>query len=231
MQDVEKRLRFVEEQINKLTMTGFSKVSGEMLSQLLNGFPDIKEKEIDELDLSAAKIVLYRVGNNLSDNDRNNILQLFDQKEDLIQKKELVYFLFKLIAIYKQHQHFDDSLKTFRDVCNKYLEDKNFVYDESTVNIGIYRKGTTNEVKLNKLSSGEKQIVSLFSRVYLEKQNNFVVLFDEPELSLSIEWQKLLLPDILNSGKCKFMLSVTHSPFIFKNILDKYAVGMNVYVK
>ena len=71
-----------------------------------------------------------------------------------------------------------------------------------------------------------------FSKIYLsEASKRFIVLFDEPELSLSIVWQKQLLPDIINSEKCEFMLAVTHSPFIFDNELDKYAVGLNEYIK
>lgn len=139
--------------------------------------------------------------------------------------------MFKLIDIYNQHKHLDDALKKFRDVCNKYLEDKEIRYNESNVTIAVFRVGTNDDVALNKLSSGEKQIISLFSKIYLEFTKDFIVLFDEPELSLSIEWQKLLLPDIVSSEKCKFLISVTHSPFIFKNELDEYAVGMNAYIK
>jgi predicted ATPase len=110
------------------------------------------------------------------------------------------------------------------------LVGKELIFDESSVSIDIMRKKTNQSVKLNQLSSGEKQIVSLFSKIYLEDHNSITVLFDEPELSLSIEWQKSLLPDIINSGKCKFLLAVTHSPFIFKNDLDRYAVGMNIFI-
>lgn len=55
-------------------------------------------------------------------------------------------------------------------------------------------------------------------------------MFDEPELSLSIEWQKMLLPDIIDSGKCKFLLAVTHSPFIFDNDLDLNAYDLDTFV-
>jgi hypothetical protein len=41
---------------------------------------------------------------------------------------------------------------------------------------------------------------------------------------------KQLLPDIIHSNKCAFLLSVTHSPFIFDNELDKYAIGMDTYI-
>ena len=231
MEDVEHRINTVKELINTSTVDGFSKVTGEILSQLLKGFPEIQKEQIENLDISTAKIVLHRVGDCLSLEDRNQILELLDHPIDLLKKKELTYFLFNLIEIYNQHKHVDDAIKKFRDVCNSYLEDKEFIYNESTVDIDVYRKGTLDKVELNKLSSGEKQIISLFSKIYLEFSKNYLVLFDEPELSLSIEWQKQLLPDIVNSDKCKFLLTVTHSPFIFKNELDQFAVGMNAYLK
>ncbi len=232
MDDVKRRIDDVENKINKSTISGFSKVTGEMLSQLLKGFPEIDDQEIERIDVETAKIVLERVGDNLPRYDKRNILDLLDKKEDLKRKKELIYFLSKLIDIYNQHKHIDDSIKQFRDVCNGYLVDKKFIYNESAVTIRIFRTSSDgDEVPLDRLSSGEKQIVSLFSRIYLEQNTNLLVLFDEPELSLSIEWQKKLLPDIISSGKCKFLLAVTHSPFIFKNKLDQYAIGMNVYVK
>ena len=76
------------------------------------------------------------------------------------------------------------------------------------------------------LSSGEKQIVSLFSRLYLEHEKNCILLIDEPELSISMRWQKMLLPDIIRSKNCSLLLAVTHSPFIFENEFDNDAQDM-----
>ena len=121
-------------------------------------------------------------------------------------------------------------IKIFRDVCNKYLVNKEIFYDESNISIYIKSKITEEKIDLKNLSSGEKQIISIFSRIYLSsEEKRFLVLFDEPELSLSMLWQKELLPDIVNSNKCNFLLAVTHSPFIFDNELDRYAVGLNEY--
>ena len=58
-----------------------------------------------------------------------------------------------------------------------------------------------------------------------------IVLFDEPELSLSIYWQENLLPDIIESGNCMFLMAVTHSPFIFGDKLQKYTIGMHEFIK
>jgi len=231
MEDVKNRIAKIEKDINQSTVSGFSRVTGEMLSQLLRGFPDIKDKEIETLDINTIKIVVHRVGDNLNENDRTEILSLLDNIKELKKKKELVYFILKLVDIYEKHKHLDDAIKRFKDTCNAYLVDKEFRYDESSVSLKIYREGTDDIVELNKLSSGEKQIVSLFSRLYFDKFENLIILFDEPELSLSIKWQQRLLPDIIESQKISFLLSVTHSPFIFKNKLEKFAIGMNVYVK
>ncbi|WP_369804814.1 AAA family ATPase [Flavobacterium sp. 9] len=122
-------------------------------------------------------------------------------------------------------------MKNFADTCNNYLNLKQFVYDESSVSLKIFRSNSTDEIELEQLSSGEKQIVSLFSKIYLELDKSFIILFDEPELSLSIYWQQRLLTDILDSKKCNFLLTVTHSPFIYDNQLENYAFGLTDYIK
>jgi predicted ATPase len=137
-----------------------------------------------------------------------------------------------LIDIYEKQKELDNSVKIFRDVCNKYLINKEVFYDESAIKIYIKSESTEAEIALSKLSSGEKQIISIFSKIYLsDADKRFIVLFDEPELSLSMTWQKQLLPDIINSEKCNFLLAVTHSPFIFDNELDRFAVGLNEYIE
>ncbi len=72
------------------------------------------------------------------------------------------------------------------------------------------------------LSSGEKQIVSLFSHLYFSGASPFFVVIDEPELSLSVPWQRRFLPDILGTGMCSGMIAVTHSPFVWENDLEPY---------
>jgi predicted ATPase len=76
------------------------------------------------------------------------------------------------------------------------------------------------------LSSGEKQIVSLFTHVYIGDGPGLIILIDEPELSLSVPWQKQLLPDIRRSDRCRFLAAVTHSPFIFDNEIKRNATDL-----
>ena len=50
-------------------------------------------------------------------------------------------------------------------------------------------------------------------------------------MSLSLKWQKMLLPDIINTGNCDLLITVTHSPFIFENEFDNYAKEIRRNIK
>lgn len=69
------------------------------------------------------------------------------------------------------------------------------------------------------LSAGEKQMLSFLC--YNAFTNSSPIFIDEPELSLHIDWQRLLFPTLLSQGsKNQFVVS-THSPFIYSKYPDK----------
>jgi predicted ATPase len=133
--------------------------------------------------------------------------------------------------IYDQEQKKQNAIKTFINVCNPYLFDKQFVYNDKQIKIELILTKNNRPITLDKLSSGEKQIVSIFSILYLASSKKNLVIFDEPELSISMEWQKMLLPDVLKSPQCHGIIAATHSPFIFDNNLNAYTVALNEYIE
>ena len=141
----------------------------------------------------------------------------------------LRYFLTKLSAVVEATKELEEDIEAFVDKANKYLElssdEKILEYDPNEMKVVVRNSWTGEEVELNDLSSGEKQVISLLARLYLYPEEK-IVLIDEPELSLSIDWQKRLLPDLLFSPSCAQLLAITHSPFIFDNELDPYAGPM-----
>ena len=143
----------------------------------------------------------------------------------------LIYFIANLSKVYEQQKENDTCIQEFTNVCNRYLGDKKIEYNESNVTVDIVRRKNNRTVNIETLSSGEKQIISLFAKLYLQKDENLAIFFDEPELSLSMEWQKTLLPDIVKSGKCKFLFAATHSPFIFENELLENTVDLSAYIR
>lgn len=222
MSDVQKYIDTILDQIRNLAVEGFNKMTGLLLGQYTDG--DNIAYGYNIIDLEIVKIVLDRLGDKIDLATKRNIVELIET--DKIYGHDylhLLNLLHKLIANYDQQKHYDDRIKGFVNTCNKYLNDKQFRYNPSNLTLKIYMDDATEDqepVKLTQLSSGEKQIVSLFSKLYLESDEKSIVIIDEPELSLSIKWQQMLLPDIMRSQNCKFLLTVTHSPFIFENEFD-----------
>ncbi|MCY3710693.1 MAG: AAA family ATPase [Caldilineaceae bacterium] len=71
----------------------------------------------------------------------------------------------------------------------------------------------------DKLSSGEKQMLSFLC--YNAFSENTAIFIDEPELSLHVDWQRLLLPTLLEQGTGNQFFIATHSPFIYAKYPDK----------
>jgi predicted ATP-binding protein involved in virulence len=72
-------------------------------------------------------------------------------------------------------------------------------------------------------------MISLFARLYLYPGPK-IVLIDEPELSLSLDWQRQILPDVLRAPTCQQIIAITHSPFIFDNELEPFAGSLRLRV-
>ncbi|MDM8550402.1 AAA family ATPase [Desulfobacterales bacterium HSG2] len=237
MDDIQKKFKKIQDDIQKLSSLGLSKISNEILSQLVRGTPEITASDLNQMDPESIKIILARVGTAMSQEDKEKIVKIISDKKLKDEDKFLVYFIQKLVDIYDDQQNLDDKIKTYIDVCNEYLSfsKKKIIYNESEVEFYIessfYKDKKLLIDFLSSLSSGEKQILSLFSKIYLSEENEkFYVLFDEPELSLSIFWQERLLPDIIKSNRCENLIVATHSPFVYDNELEDHAAGLIDYI-
>ena len=87
------------------------------------------------------------------------------------------------------------------------------------VTSGITLGEAEEAIESDKLSGGEKQMLSfLCYNTFSEKASIFI---DEPELSLHIDWQRRLLPTLLEQGTGNQFFIATHSPFIYAKYPDK----------
>ena len=86
-------------------------------------------------------------------------------------------------------------------------------------NDGITVGEAKDAISSDKLSSGEKQMLSfLCYNAFSEKTTIFI---DEPELSLHVDWQGILLPTLLEQATTNQFFIATHSPFIYTMYPDK----------
>lgn len=239
MQDVEKTIQARMLQVKESVRTGLSNLTGTYLREVIGGlqgnydvevFKSIDPKEfesgfarIDEAILPAADKKLLQA----------KIAEIAEGYSFKSEDKVVAHFLSKLIVFFREQESNEVDVRDFVELCNAYLTGKRFVYDNVNYSITIRQpqashaeKESSECLELKMLSSGEKQIVSLFSHLYLSGERNYFVIIDEPELSLSVPWQQRFLPDIINAGKCTGLVAVTHSPFIWQNDLERYVKSL-----
>lgn len=227
MEDVYDSIHKITSEIYCKTMDGFSIIMGDMLGQLSKTNTG---KNVDyNFDKKVIQIILDRLGDTIKEEDKNQIVSYANSGN--LNNSNLNFLISKLAKLYDEQKKLDKALKVFKDTSNHYLSEKQFVYNESAIDLHIESSHNQERLDLECLSSGEKQIVSLFAKLFLDVDNTFIMLLDEPELSLSVLWQERLLPDILRSQKCNFMLAVTHSPFIYDNELEDSAQSISDFIK
>lgn len=203
----------IREQGHTFDIVTFVELSDATIDRILNR---VEEKTLDDTDKAHLRAVIGKLRS--------------ASEAPIAQNDQYVaHFFSKLIVVDKALSQREQLIVRFADVCNKYLSGKEMVYNDKESSLYV-RLPSGRQLPLRSLSSGEKQIVSLFSHLYLREVGNVYLIIDEPELSLSVAWQQQLLPDILDTEKCKFLAAVTHSPFVFRNKLDPYAEDIATFI-
>jgi predicted ATP-dependent endonuclease of OLD family len=238
MQDVENSIKteldrlekFQSENLNVLTLSHFSDIVSSVYQ-----VEDIQRlANLSELDIQSA---LARVDETIvGKTQRGEWLKALQdaqsRKTPSERDKIICHYFLKIFDFQKLLQSEEERISTFCRVCSEYITDKEFVYDSTSFKFHIrpmFDYYASDSVQLSDLSSGEKQIVSLFSHLYLSGQSRYFVLIDEPELSLSVPWQKRFLVDIRQGNFCTGLIAVTHSPFIYDNELKPYAHSLGEF--
>jgi ABC-type cobalamin/Fe3+-siderophores transport system ATPase subunit len=231
--DVEEKLEKMTRFIQQSMFEAYSRLSGNMLDTLLG----MRQYELPlerPLDIELVRVMLGRLGktNSQSDAELEQALRSTDVTSE--RYRPLTYFLRQLLTSYEASRPQELALEDFVAVINGYFEtahtDKRLRFDKEKLKVDVWHEALKTALPFGSLSSGEKQIVSVFARLILEGQKNHLILIDEPELSLSIEWQRRFLPDILKAKTCSQLLAITHSPFVFENELDRFARSISVKV-
>lgn len=69
----------------------------------------------------------------------------------------------------------------------------------------------------HQLSSGEKQILIILTTVLIQSGREFILIMDEPEISLHFDWQRRLIDDIRTLNPNLQLILATHSPALVMN--------------
>lgn len=101
----------------------------------------------------------------------------------------------------------------------KYLKDKKI--EKRNDSFIIIDKSTNEVIDYMQLSSGERKMIKLIN-VLVNANNHSFLMLDEPELSLSIFWQRMFIEDLLNVCEAKKIFIATQST----NFLEEDEIDM-----
>lgn len=223
--------KFARENLNNLTFSYLGDIVEEQYQSV--ELDQIKKSKAETIDNILNRIPEPILTSNNKQHLRSIIENVKANETQDVHSKVICHYFTKLMAFHKELGGKESKIVNFCKACNDYMVDKEFRYDTSNFTFTIESKDANRkngDIKLHHLSSGEKQIVSLFSHLYLSGGKKYFVLIDEPELSLSVVWQRKFLVDIRKASFCAGLVAVTHSPFIYDNELRKYAHGLGEFI-
>lgn len=168
---------------------------------------------IDYLDILINKISTFDITNSLDDliselqlkfsNYRNRKYKKFEEAlkaPNSLPSGEMIAELFG------QQKNFIDTINAlFKDTGKSFSED----------NFSFKLINQQYELTHKQLSSGEKQIFYILLQTLIQDGQPFILLLDEPEISLHIEWQRDLIQYIRQLNKNCQIIAVTHSSSMF----------------
>ena len=145
--------------------------------------------------------------------------------EDLAEK----FFSTYVQDIEDKLSEFDEiskQLRLLKEIINNRFQHKQFTINKQG---GFIILSSDNDpIPIASLSSGEQHELVLFYRLLFHVQPNSLILIDEPELSLHVDWQRNFLNDIQRITELRDfdVLMATHSPMIIQDKWD-WMVGLD----
>ena len=113
----------------------------------------------------------------------------------------------------------------FDNLVNSAFKETGKILDNESDKLRFIIDGKTS-IDADKLSSGEKQLLIILLTVLLEDGQEYVLMMDEPEISMHISWQYKLIDMILEMNPNVQIILTTHSPMIFADGWGDKAIHM-----
>jgi predicted ATPase len=186
--------------------------TSDIVTLLLRRFADYSQEYNDLQERTSNEIITtikeYKY-------DQESQFQLFDTSDKLLD-----VIRSKIEAMEGQRGEIMAPMDTVRSTVERLISHTGIRID-TRLGFG----DSANAVNSDLLSAGEKQMLSFIC--YNAFYRDCVVLIDEPELSLHVDWQRQLFPTLLGQKSSNQFIVATHSPFIYSKYPDK-EVPVNV---
>ena len=135
---------------------------------------------------------------------------------DIDSYKQVI--LFAIINELQNEVELFKEIQIFLDAYNSFLNyGKKLVLSSNGVLVAI----TGEEHTIQRLSSGERHLLTFLATILLMGEEQDFILLDEPEISLDIEWQEKLLASISKLAPNSQIIVASHSPSIMGDYFDE----------
>lgn len=144
-----------------------------------------------------------------------------ENKVNEISREDLILFykttlLKKITANWEEYLEQKENInlakRKFIDIVNEMSINKTIeINNRNEIEIHSQSK---QQIEIDKLSYGEKQLLIVLTEALLQNANHYVYIADEPEMSLHIEWQESLVKNIRSINPNAQIFFATHSPDI-----------------
>lgn len=230
--------------VNKMVLSSFEEITPASLGEL-NQIKDISIDQIRRLKNKVYEFFkenISRSKNVKSDPNYSKIESYFSQLEKVIEETKnqeddginilalMNFSQFKKIGdLLKEFERFDKKSQEIYEDLSLYLKTINHFLSDSSKELNFHK--TLSEICFNvidnkgkaistyrdikTLSSGERQILILFTYLKFYNKQRSIFIIDEPELSLHPKWQEDFLEAVRRLTPVGTQLMIaTHSPII-----------------
>ncbi|WP_295863007.1 AAA family ATPase [uncultured Neisseria sp.] len=106
----------------------------------------------------------------------------------------------------KRFSIFNEIILNYGKINASYDQNGNIAFKKDNIDIDFI-----------KLSSGEKRLCIIFLNIIFAKED--IILIDEPEISLSLDYQNKIIRDIMKISDNKKVMIATHAPYIYEDFI------------
>jgi ABC-type cobalamin/Fe3+-siderophores transport system ATPase subunit len=207
-----------------------SKISSDIKSVLISTFDIFTNNSPDKVTYLDSKLhnliedfgkyqrSLTQIIAKKTQTEDNQITEILN-KISVASPEELTQFQKLRIKVNKINSEIYEPIQEFKSILDFYLDttNKTAIINDEKEPLLIEFKGINNFIPTDKLSSGEKQLLIIFLTIILQKEKPFILLMDEPETSLHVEWQSSLIDNIRKIKPNIQIIIATHNPLITLN--------------
>lgn len=157
--------------------------------------------------------------------NKPNLNSYLDEKLDDLINQYIEYQLNQTKKVRNNGKAFNEVFRQrdyFVQTVNKLMQHTFKEIDEESNRIVFRTIDSSETIIAHQLSAGEKQLLIILLTVLVQDEKPSILLLDEPEISLHLEWQEQLIGILRKLNPNCQLIIVTHSPGIMMDgWLDK----------